>query len=60
LASTIGLWGAMWIGAIGASLAFLPPLLSPVRALRTIPPAATEPMTRPTSAAASLGASSDA
>jgi MFS family permease len=60
LAATIGLWAAMWIGAIGASLAFVPPLLSPVRSLRTIPAAATEPMTRPASAAASLGASSDA
>jgi Na+/melibiose symporter-like transporter len=37
LASGISLRAAIWIGAAGVSLAFLPVLLSPVRSLRTIP-----------------------
>lgn len=36
LAETIGLREAMWIGAIGASLAFLPLLLSSLRSVRTL------------------------
>jgi MFS family permease len=37
LASGVSLRAAVWIGAAGVSLAFLPVLLSPVRSLRTIP-----------------------
>jgi MFS family permease len=36
LASSIGLRNALWITAIGASVAFLPLLLSPVRSVRTL------------------------
>lgn len=37
LASAVGLRTALWIGAIGASLAFVPLVLSPLRALVEIP-----------------------
>jgi MFS family permease len=37
IASGIGLRAAIWIGAVGVSLAFLPVLLSPVRSLREVP-----------------------
>jgi MFS family permease len=37
IASTIDLRAAMWVGAIGMSLAFLPVLISPVRTLREMP-----------------------
>ena len=37
IASTIDLRAAIWIGAIGNALAFLPVLLSPVRTLREMP-----------------------
>ena len=36
-ASRFGLEPAIWIGAIGACVPFLPVLLSPVRTLRTVP-----------------------
>jgi MFS family permease len=37
LAATIGLHETIWIGAIGATLAFLPILFSPIRKLREVP-----------------------
>lgn len=37
LAATIGLRETLWVGAVGASVAFLPLLFSPVRALRELP-----------------------
>jgi MFS family permease len=37
IASGFGLRAAMWIGAGGVALAFLPVLLSPVRSLKTVP-----------------------
>jgi MFS family permease len=37
IASGAGLRAAVWIGAVGVSLAFLPVLLSPVRSLREVP-----------------------
>ena len=37
IASGISLRAAIWIGAVGVSLAFLPVLLSPVRSLREVP-----------------------
>jgi MFS family permease len=37
IASAVGLRAAIWVGAIGVSLAFLPVLISPVRSLRTVP-----------------------
>ena len=44
LATAIDLRAAIWVGAVGMSLAFLPVLLSPVRSLRTVPgPAEAEP-----------------
>ena len=36
LASAVGLRGAMWVGALGASVAFLPLLLSSIRSVRTL------------------------
>jgi predicted MFS family arabinose efflux permease len=36
LAEAVGLRGAMWVGAIGASLAFIPLALSPLRSVRTL------------------------
>lgn len=37
LGTVVGLQAALWVSAIGASLSFLPVLLSPVRSLREIP-----------------------
>jgi MFS family permease len=37
IADGVGLREAMWVGAIGASLAFIPLLFSPVRALAAVP-----------------------
>jgi MFS family permease len=37
IASVFGLRAAIWIGAVGLALAFLPVFLSPVRSLRTMP-----------------------
>ena len=36
LASTIGLRSALWVGAVGASISFLPLLLSPIRSVKTL------------------------
>jgi MFS family permease len=40
LGTVVGLQAALWVSAIGASLSFLPVLLSPVRSLREIPASA--------------------
>jgi MFS family permease len=37
LAATIGLRETLWVGAVGASLAFLPIFFSPIRKLREVP-----------------------
>jgi MFS family permease len=37
LAATIGLRETLWVGAVGASLAFLPLLFSPIRHVREVP-----------------------
>ena len=37
LASTIGLRETLWVGAVGATLAFLPLLFSPIRHVREVP-----------------------
>jgi predicted MFS family arabinose efflux permease len=37
LAATIGLHETLWVGAIGATLAFLPIFFSPIRTLREVP-----------------------
>jgi len=42
LGKSIGLRPTLWIGAVGGMLAFLWPLFSPVRRLRTIPDAASD------------------
>jgi MFS family permease len=44
LASTLDLKTAIWVGAIGISLAPLPVLLSPVRTLREMPQQVTDPL----------------
>ena len=44
LASWVGLRFAIWVGAIGMSLAVLPVLLSPVRTLREMPEPVEEPL----------------
>jgi MFS family permease len=44
IASAIDLRAAIWIGAVGNSLAFLPVLLSPVRSLREMPEPVVEPL----------------
>jgi MFS family permease len=44
LASTLDLKTAIWVGAIGISLAFLPVLLSPVRTLREMPQQVADPL----------------
>ncbi len=36
LASSVGLRSALWVGALGAAIAFLPLLFSPVRSVRTL------------------------
>ncbi len=43
LGGAIGLRPTLWVAAIGGSLAFLPPLLSPVRSLAAIPEMAAAP-----------------
>jgi predicted MFS family arabinose efflux permease len=43
LGSRIGLRPTLWIAAAGQLLAFLPPLLSPVRQLRSLPESAPSP-----------------
>ena len=53
IAATIDLRAAIWIGAIGSALAFLPVLLSPVRTLREMPEPVVEPL--PSQAAAAGG-----
>jgi MFS family permease len=40
LGGVIGLHNTIWVGALGAVLAFVPVLLSPVRGIRTIPESA--------------------
>jgi MFS family permease len=37
LGGLIGLHGALWVGALGGLIAFIPVALSPIRAIRTIP-----------------------
>jgi hypothetical protein len=37
LGGVIGLHNTIWVGAVGAILAFIPVTLSPVRGIRTIP-----------------------
>ena len=44
LGATIGLHAALWVSAAGATIAFLPVLLSPVRGLHEIPAAADDPV----------------
>jgi MFS family permease len=44
IASAFSLHAAIWVGAIGMSLAFLPVLLSPVRTLREMPEQVTDPL----------------
>jgi MFS family permease len=44
VASVFDLRAAMWVGAIGMSLAFLPVLLSPVRTLREMPEQVADPL----------------
>jgi len=44
IASVVDLRAAMWVGAIGMSLAFLPVLLSPVRSLRQMPEPVADPL----------------
>jgi len=44
IASAIDLRAAIWVGAIGMSLAFLPVLLSPVRTLREMPEPVADPL----------------
>ncbi len=45
-ASVLGVHGAIWLGAVGSCLPFLSVLLSPVRALRTVPVPLDEPATQ--------------
>lgn len=44
IASAVDLRAAIWVGAIGISLAFLPVLLSPVRTLREMPEPVADPL----------------
>jgi MFS family permease len=44
IASAFSLHAAIWVGAIGMSLAFLPVLLSPVRTLREMPEQVMDPL----------------
>jgi MFS family permease len=53
IATAVDLRAAIWIGAIGMSLAFLPVLLSPVRSIQTMPESVAEPL--PAEAAAEGG-----
>jgi MFS family permease len=54
LATWFGLRTAIWVGAIGMSLAVLPVLLSPVRTLRAMPEPADEPLPSEAEAAGGL------
>ena len=54
LASWFGLRTAIWVGAIGMSLAVLPVLLSPVRTLREMPEPVEEPLPSEADAAGGL------
>jgi MFS family permease len=54
LASWFGLRTAIWVGAIGMSLAVLPVLLSPVRTLREMPEPVDEPLPSEAEAAGGL------
>jgi MFS family permease len=54
LASWFGLRFAIWVGAIGMSLAVLPVLLSPVRTLREMPQPVEEPLPSEADAAGGL------
>ena len=54
LASWVGLRFAIWVGAIGMSLAVLPVLLSPVRTLREMPEPVEEPLPSEADAAGGL------
>ncbi len=54
LASWFGLRFAIWVGAIGMSLAVLPVLLSPVRTLREMPEPVDEPLPSEAEAAGGL------
>ena len=54
LASWVGLRFAIWVGAIGMSLAVLPVLLSPVRTLREMPEPVEEPLPSEAEAAGGL------
>ena len=54
LASWVSLRFAIWVGAIGMSLAVLPVLLSPVRTLREMPEPVEEPLPSEAEAAGGL------
>jgi MFS family permease len=54
IATTVDLRAAIWVGAAGISLAFLPVILSPVRSLRRMPDPVDQPS--PAEAAAEGGA----
>jgi MFS family permease len=54
LATWFGLRTAIWVGAIGMSLAVLPVLLSPVRTLRAMPEPVEEPLPSEADAAGGL------
>jgi MFS family permease len=54
LATWFSLRAAIWVGAIGMSLAVLPVLLSPVRTLRTMPEPVEEPLPSEADAAGGL------
>jgi MFS family permease len=58
LASWVGLRFAIWVGAIGMSLAVLPVLLSPVRTLREMPEPVDEPLPSEAEAAGGIVAPS--
>jgi MFS family permease len=44
IATAVDLKAAIWVGAVGQALAFLPVLLSPVRTLREMPEPVTDPL----------------
>ena len=54
LASWFSIRTAIWVGAIGMSLAVLPVLLSPVRTLREMPEPVDEPLPSEAEAAGGL------
>jgi MFS family permease len=47
LAATIGLRETLWVGAVGATVAFLPLLFSPIRHVRDVPEEEPEPFPAP-------------